>query len=151
MNYTFTTEIPENSTRRIHLNYSKTEFVDFGPIADKITANNAQMPTVYGFLDGYINHVEDNAEHQEFVDAFFVETGISLNIKDSTQVKIIGMFEREDGDNKVLVASIDSAINTFDDIDKNLQQTLLDFHGFHKKIVKIISLEETEKFLQACK
>lgn len=43
MTYTFTVEIPENSARRIHLNYAKTEFIDFGPISEKITANSGRM------------------------------------------------------------------------------------------------------------
>jgi inorganic pyrophosphatase len=151
MTYTFTVEIPENSARRIHLNYAKTEFIDFGPISEKITANSGRMPTVYGFLSEYINHVEENSEHEEYVDAFFLEKEINKNTGDVMQVKVVGMFEREDGDHKVLVVSSDSSINTFDDISKELQTTLLDFHGFNKKIIKVYNKTEAEEFLNSCK
>ncbi len=145
--FTFITEIPENGERRIHLNYEKTDFIDCGLISEKIKANDSKMPTTYGFLKDIINTVEDEKEHQEYIDAFFGEQNIKLQTGDSVEVKVIGMFEREDGDHKVIVVNKDSVINEFSDIDTSLKQILLDFHGFNKKITKVFSAQECINFL----
>ena len=57
MTYIATIEIPKNSGRRIHKgnqpeNFGK--FVDFGPLIDKIKANNGLMPLAYGFIENTI-------------------------------------------------------------------------------------------------
>jgi inorganic pyrophosphatase len=149
MVYTFTCEIPKDGERRIHLNYARTEFIDCGAIIAKITVNEGKMPSAYGFLKGVINTDEKN-EHEEYVDAFMIDTAI-LSTGEEVGCRVVGMFEREDGDHKVLVCSPSSNVQQFDDINEDFQKTLLSFHGFHKRIIKIHNTEDTEIYLSQCK
>ena len=59
MKYIATIEIPKNHDRRIHKAYEehiKGQFVDFGPINDKITANGGRMPLAYGYIEGTLGN-----------------------------------------------------------------------------------------------
>ncbi len=149
MNYTFTLEIPAGGDRRIHLNYAKTEFIDCGPIREKITVNNGIMPTAYGFLQGVINN-DETVGHKEYVDAIDISDMDIVATGEQIAVRVVGMFEREDGDHKVLIARSGSKIQGFDDVEPKLQKMLLDFHGFNKKITKIYNLIEVNQYIANC-
>ena len=150
MQYEFVVEIEEEGDRRIHLNFPKTAFLDFGLISEKISANNGKMPTVYGFLKGVINNDEEN-NNKEYVDAFLVHTGSKLKSEDKAFVRVVGMFTREDGDHKVLVSEVENTeIKEFADVSEELQKKLLEFHGFNKKIIKINSAAEAAEYLSRC-
>ena len=53
-------EIPKGCDRRIHFSQEKNDFVDFGPIREKIPVNGGKMPVAYGFLEGIMNEKEED-------------------------------------------------------------------------------------------
>lgn len=154
MTYNATIEIPKNSDRRIHRTikddeegkYKKGEFYDFGLISEKITANNGLMPLAYGFIEGTVGSDGEDDE----VDVMVFSSN-DYKTADSLQVTPFAMMVREDGDYKLLAHDSTMEINSWDDVPAEMQQTLLAFNGFHKKIVEIKGKEDTIAYLESVK
>ncbi len=154
MKYIATIEIPKNSPRRIHKTmqddeagrYRKGDFFDFGPISEKITANNGLMPLVYGFIE---NTTGSDGEGDEVDVMVFSEK--EYNTGDSFDVTPFAMMMREDGDFKVLAHDDTMQINSWDEVPTDMQKTLMEFNGFKLPIVEVKNAEETIKYLESVK
>lgn len=121
MTYIATIEIPKNSDRRIHKGYEdhiKGQFVDFGPISDKITANAGRMPVAYGFIENTRggDGVPDEVDVMVFSDK-------DLQTQDSVEITPFATMVREGGDYKILAHDDTMQINSWDDVPAEMQKT----------------------------
>lgn len=147
MNYLATIEIPKNSDRRIHKgnqpeNFGK--FVDFGAISEKITANGGRMPIAYGFIENTISADGENDE----LDVMVFSTK-DLNTEDTVAITPFAMMVRSDGDHKVLAHDESVIINDWNEVDPELQKTLLEFNGFKLPIVEVQNKEKTLEYIKS--
>lgn len=136
-------EIPKGSDRRIHMADDKSGFKDYGPIIEKIPVNNGIMPVAYGYIENAINKIEkDNVDVIIFSNKKY-ETG------DEVGAQVIGLFEREDNDHKILAIDESMTYKNFLDVPEQERKLVLDYFGYsHKIIVK----DQTEalKYLADC-
>jgi len=145
MNYIAVIEMGKGETRRIHLKYDGSGFIDLGPIKDQIPVNEGIMPINYGYLENTLNPIEkDDVDVVIFSNKLY-KTG------DKVEVEIIGMFNREDGDHKVLAVDDSMKIESFEDILPTERESLLDFFGYKSKIVSISTKDEALEYLASCK
>lgn len=145
MKYIATIEIPKNSDRRIHKGYEdhiKGQFVDFGPISDKITANGGRMPVAYGYIEGTLGNdgVPDEIDVMVF-------SNNELKTQDSVEVFPFAMMVRQDGDYKVLAHDETVSYNSFDEVPTEMQKILMDFNGFKLPIVEVKDKEAAILYL----
>lgn len=145
MKYIATIEIPKDSDRRIHKGYEdhiKGQFVDFGLISDKITANDGRMPVAYGFIENTLgtDGVPDEIDVMVFSEKEF-------KTEDSVEVIPFAIMVRQDGDYKVLAHDNTVILNSFEEISVDMQKTLMEFNGFKLPIVEIKNKEEAILYL----
>lgn len=149
MKYIATIEIPKESTRRIHKGnqpHNMGIFEDFGPISDKITANNGRMPLAYGF----INDTTSGDSIYKYPDEIDVMVFSNNEFKTADTVEIFpfAMMVREDGDYKVLAHDETMSINSWDAVPTEMQKTLMEFNGFKLPIIEIKGKEETIAYIE---
>ena len=152
MKYTATIEIPKDSTRRIHKGnqpHNMGIFEDFGPLIDKIKANNGHMPLAYGFINNTTS-TDASYEYSDEVDVMVVSNN-EFKTEDTVEITPFAMMVREDGDYKVLAHDDTVQVNSFDVLPSDLQKILLDFNGFKLPIVEIKNQEDTLKYLESVK
>lgn len=142
MTYTAVIEIPKNSDRRIHKAIGSGEFVDFGPIQEKIPVNQGKMPVAYGFIKDTFNPGEGDE-----VDVL-VFSEKALQTKDEVTIEIFGMLVREDGDHKVLAADRTTHIRSVSEIPEELWDLITHYFSTKYRIVKIEDKLGTEKYLK---
>ncbi|TAL50490.1 hypothetical protein EPN81_02670 [Patescibacteria group bacterium] len=144
MKYLAVVEIPKGSDRRVHLSYDGSGFKDFGPIKERIPVNEGVMPVHYGYIKNVINPVEnDNVDVIIFSNAAY-ETG------DETNVEIIGMLTRKDGDHKLIAADESIVLAHFSEVPAQDKNLLLEYFGYKSEIVSIDSREDALAYLQTC-
>jgi len=56
-------KMPKGESRRSHLDYSRTYYIDLGPIKNAIPVNGSLMPIAYGFIIGTL--IKDEEEESE--------------------------------------------------------------------------------------
>lgn len=149
MTYTAIIEIPKNSDRRIHKGNQPDnfgQFIDFGPISEKITANGGRMPIAYGFIE---NTTSADGENDE-LDVMVFSTQ-DLQTEQSVSVTPFAMMVRSDGDHKVLAHDDTMHINSWDDVESEIQKTLLEFNGFKLPIIEVQGKDETIRYIESVK
>jgi inorganic pyrophosphatase len=135
-------EIPKGCDRRIHFSQEKNDFVDFGPIKEKIPVNGGKMPVHYGFLDGIINKKEGDE-----VDALIFS---EKDFKTGNIVEIIpiALILREDGDDKIVVIDeMVENIKEWDDVDEKEKKLILDYFGFRHKIISVKNSKSAVEYI----
>jgi len=140
MKYIATIEIPKDSDRRIHKGNQPENFgrfIDFGPISEKITANDGRMPVAYGFIEGTHNPGE-----QDEIDVMVFSEN-TFKTEDSVEVIPFAMMVRSDGDHKVLAHDDSIQIDSWDDVPVDMQKTLMEFNGFKLPITTVEDKEKT--------
>lgn len=146
--YIATIEIPRNGDRRIHKGYEehiKGQFVDFGSIAEKITANGGLMPVAYGFIENTLGTEEGVPDEVDVM--VFSEN--EFKTEDSVEVIPFAIMVREDGDYKVLAHDSTMDLKSWDDVPAEMQKTLMEFNGFKLPIVGIKNAEEATEYLES--
>lgn len=149
MNYTATIEIPKNSGRRIHKGNQPDnlgKFVDFGPLIDKIKANNGLMPLAYGFIE---DTTGSDGEGDEVDVMIFSEK--ELKTEDTVEITPFAMMMREDGDYKVLAHDDTVQLDSWDQVPVDMQKTLMEFNGFKLPIVEVKGKDETVVYIESVK
>lgn len=132
-------EIPKGDDRRRHFNYEKTEFIDFGPIKEKIPVNDGVMPIDYGFIEG--THTSEGDE----VDALIISDK-KLSVAQKISVYPIALLERNDGDHKVVVA--DTEIHDADWNNLENKNLILEYFGYGKEIEVFDDPERATRFIE---
>lgn len=125
-------EIPKGSDRRIHFSKEKNDFVDFGPIKEKISVNDGKIPVHYGFLEGITNQKEGDE-----VDVL-VFSKRDLKTGDKVDIIPIALILREDKDDKIV--AVDETINNikeWNDAPEDERKLILDYFGFRHKIISV--------------
>ena len=144
MKYKAVIEIPKGCDRRIHLSYDGTNFIDLGLIKEKIPINNGVMPIHYGYIENTVNEIEkDNVD-------VIIFSNKSYNSKDKTDIEIIGMLTREDGDHKVIAIDDSILIKDFSDIGQEERNLILEYFGYKSKIISIDKRDKTLEYIQSC-
>ncbi|MDB4984266.1 MAG: hypothetical protein JWM20_445 [Patescibacteria group bacterium] len=149
MNYLATIEIPKGSGRRIHKGYEdhiKGQFVDFGPISDKITANGGLMPLAYGFIEN--TRGSDGVPDEVDVMVFSTK---DLKTEDSLEVTPFAIMVREDGDQKILAHDETMELNSWDDVPEDIKKILMDFNGFKFPIVEVKNAHDAIAYVESVK
>lgn len=124
-------EIPKGCSRRIHLRFDKTGFIDLGEIKEKIPINNGVMPVDYGFIEGTKNPFEDDD-----IDVIILSNNI-FKTGDTVKIKPIGLLRRDDNDDKVLAVDKTVKMENWDEVPEEQQQLILDFFGYNHKILEV--------------
>ncbi len=125
-------EMPKGSKRRIHHKYDKSNFHDFGPLADKIPVNNGIMPVNYGYLPNYFNKKENDE-----IDVL-IFSNKKLKTSETIYVNPIATLIREDGDDKVVaVDKTIKEIKQWHDISEKERELIIRFFSYHHKILSI--------------
>ena len=144
MKYKAVIEIPKGCDRRIHLSYDGTNFIDLGLIKEEIPINNGVMPIHYGYIENTVNEIEkDNVDVIIFSNKLY-------NSKDKTDIEIIGMLNREDGDHKVIAIDDSILIKDFSDINQEERNLILEYFGYKSKITSIDNRYKTLEYVQSC-
>lgn len=149
MIYTATIEIPKNSDRRIHKGDQPDnfgQFIDFGPISDKITVNGGRMPLAYGFIE---NTTGSDGEGDEVDVMIFSDK--EFKTEDRVAITPFAMMIRSDGDHKILAHDDTIQIDSWDDIQPEIQKTLMEFNGFKLPIVEVKGKDETIAYIESVK
>lgn len=148
MKYIATIEIPRNSDRRIHKGnqpHNMGIFEDFGPLIDKIKANDGKMPLAYGFINDTTS-TDISYEYADEIDVM-VFSNREFKTEGSVEVFPFAMMVRQDGDYKVLAHDDTVSYNSFDEVPIEMQKILMDFNGFKLPIVEIKDKEATILYL----
>lgn len=145
MKYFAVVEIPKGSDRIIHLSHDGGGFVDLGLIKEEIPVNNGVMPVCYGYIENTINEEEgDNVD-------LIIFSNKSYKSEDRTEIEIIGMLNRKDGDHKVIAVDDSVSIKDFNDVNKEEQKLILDYFGYKSEIISIDDKEKTLEYVGRCK
>ena len=135
MEYKAIIEIPKGCDRRIHLSYDGVNFIDLGPIKDEIPVNDGVMPIHYGYIEGTLNKDEnDNVD-------VIIFSNKEYKSEEKTEIKIIGILNREDGDHKVIGVDDSIDIRNFEEVSSEYKNLILNYFGYKSKI---ISTEDRE-------
>lgn len=137
-------EIPKGCDRRIHLSYDGVNFIDLGLIKEEIPINEGVMPVHYGYIENTVNKTEkDNID-------VIIFSNKTYESKDKTDIEIIGMLTRKDGDHKVIAIDNSFFINDFNDIEEKEKNLILEYFGYKSKIISIDNKEKTLKYIKSC-
>jgi inorganic pyrophosphatase len=142
MKYIATIEIPKGSDRRIHMAYDKSGFIDLGPIKDLIPVNKGIMPVHYGYIDGTMNKGEGDEVDVIIFSKNQYATG------DKTEIEILGMFTREDGDHKIIARDYSENDSVFQDLSDSEQKLIKDYMGYKSPIVSIGTREQAIEYIK---
>jgi len=125
-------EMPKGDTRRRHMKYDKSGFIELGLIKDVIPVNDGIMPVHYGYIPETLNERESDE-----VDVLIFSEK-ETKVGEKIDVQPIALIQREDGDDKV-VAVDDSMkeLHVWNDIPESVRKVIVDFFGYHSKIVSI--------------
>ena len=135
-------EIPKGCDRRIHFSQEKNDFVDFGPIREKIPVNGGKMPVAYGFLEGIMNEKEEDEVDVLIFSKKDLKTG------DKIEVIPIALILREDRDDKIVV--VDETVENikeWDDVDEKEKKLILDYFGFRHKIISVKNSKSAVEYI----
>lgn len=144
INYKAVIEIPKGCERRIHLSYDGINFIDLGLIKEEIPINNGVMPVHYGYIENTVNEIEkDNVDVIIFSNKLY-------NSKDKTDIDIIGMLNREDGDHKVIAIDDSILIKDFSNINQEERNLILEYFGYKSKITSIDNKYKTLEYIESC-
>jgi inorganic pyrophosphatase len=144
MKYLAVIEIPKGSDRRIHKSFDGFNFIDLGPIKEQIPVNDGIMPVHYGYLENTINPIE-----KDEVDVI-VFSNDQYKTGDKTEVKIIGMLTREDGDHKIIASDTSTTPGNFSEIPEQERNLILEYFGYKSKIISIDDDATTFAYLNDC-
>lgn len=135
-------EIPKGDSIRRHLDKSTNSFVNLGEIKDLIPVNNGIMPIHYGFIPNTHNP-NDNDELD-----ILVLSDKSFSIGQDIEVLPIALLKRADGDDKIVAVEQDLKIKSWEEIEKDLKELILDYFGYKSKISKVENKEFAEKYIE---
>jgi inorganic pyrophosphatase len=71
--------------------------------------------------------------------------------EDQVEITPFAMMMREDGDYKVIAHDDTMRINSWDEVDLEIQKTLLEFNGFKLPIVEVKGKDETIAYIESVK
>jgi len=141
MKYSAVIEIPKGCDRRIHLSYDGINFIDLGLIKNEIPINEGVMPVHYGFIENTINEIEkDNVD-------VIIFSNQDYKSEDRTEIEIIGMLNREDGDHKVIAIDDSIELKSFEDISEKDRNLILEYFGYKSKIISVDNMETASKYV----
>jgi inorganic pyrophosphatase len=134
-------EMPRGDTRRRHMGYDKTGFIDLGPISEVISVNDGIMPAHYGYIPDTPNTAEGDDVDVIIVDDMSTEVGERVN------AKALALLTREDEDNKVVAVRPDSPLQIWEELPTDLQQLLLAYFGSNSPIKKIEDASAASRYI----
>ncbi|MDD5083627.1 MAG: inorganic diphosphatase [Candidatus Moranbacteria bacterium] len=136
-------EMPKGDTRRRHLKYNKTGFIDLGPIRDAIPVNDGVMPVHYGYIPGTLNWKDDDE-----VDALVLSSK-EFGIGQEIEARPIALIRRSDGDDKIVAADeTQEAIQDWSDIAEDMRQLIEAFFSYHHTILSIENADVARKYVE---
>ena len=138
-------EIPKGDGRRIHLDYSRTFFIDLGPTKNVIPVNDGIMPIAYGFVIG--TKGKEAGENDE-LDALLYSKK-SFNIGDRTKASPIAVLNLENNDHKVVFTD-NSEVKSWKDLPQKERELLLKYFGYKSPIKRVDNKTEALRLIQEC-
>lgn len=144
MTYRAVIDMAKGETKRIHLAFDGSGFVDLGPIKAEIPINDGVMPVHYGYLDGVINKAD--SDHVDVL----IFSNKTYQTGDEVDVEIIGLLTRADGDHKVLAIDGSRPLTSFTELPAAEQDLVLKYFGYKAKIVSVDDKAVALQYLQMC-
>ena len=139
-------EMPKGDSRRRHLNFEKTGFVDLGPIKDKIPVNDGIMPIAYGYIPGTLNENEGDE-----IDVL-VFSGSDFEVGQEVEINAIALLRRADGDDKIVaIDQTKNNIKCWEDISEEKRAMIVSFFGFHSKFEAFENAQAAQKYIDSKK
>jgi len=149
MKVTAVIEIPKGDTRRRHLdeakagtdNWTLEDFIDLGPIKDRIPVNEGVMPIHYGFLKNTWNKDE-----RDEIDVLVLSSR-TFKPGDEIEIEPTQLIIREDGDHKV-VASDATLVGTLDELPPHEREVVYSYFRYTSPIIEVLGKRETEAYIK---
>lgn len=136
-------EMPKGDTRRRHLKFDKSGFIDLGPIKDIIPINDGVMPVHYGYIPKTLNEGEGDE-----ID-ILVYSKKNLVVGQEIEVEVIALIKRADGDDKVVATyKTDKTIKDWLDIPESERNLIEKFFSYHHKFISIENAEVAKEYVE---
>ena len=134
----------KGETRRIHLAFTGSGFVDLGLIKDQIPVNDGVMPVNYGYLEGVMN--KEDTDHVDVL----IFSDQAYKTGDKLEVEIIGMLTRADGDHKVLAIDGSIKLDSFAELPLAEKDLILKYFSHKSPIISVDDKTAALKYLAEC-
>lgn len=136
-------EMSKGDSRRRHIKYDKSGFIDLGPIKEIIPVNDGKMPVNYGFFPETLNVSEGDE-----VDVLIISNNI-LEVGGEFDVRPIAIMRREDGDDKIVAADASvPEIEKWEDISEEERTLIKSFFSYHYKFIIIEGAVMAKEYLE---
>lgn len=136
-------EIPKGDTRRRHLKYDKSGFIDLGAIKDVIPVNGGVMPVHYGYIPN-----TENPKEKDEIDVLVLSDN-AMEVGEEIKVRPIALIKRADGDDKVVaIDDTNKHIARWTDITENERKLITDFFSYHHKILSIEDADVAKEYVE---
>ena len=126
-------EMPKGESRRIHLDYSRTYYIDLGPIKNVIPVNQGKMPIAYGFVIGTL--IKDEEEESELDAVVYSEK--DYKIGDRVRAYPIAAIHIKNGDHKIVLVDDSTKGKLWNDIPSDERDTILKYFGYKSPVESI--------------
>lgn len=136
-------EIPKGDSRRRHVKYDKSGFIDLGLTRDIIPVNDGIMPVHYGFIPETLNENEGDE-----IDVL-VLSDKKLEVGQEIEVEAIVLIKRADGDDKIVaVDETKKLIKKWNDIAENERDLIEKFFSYHHEFLAIENASFAKKYIK---
>jgi inorganic pyrophosphatase len=137
-------EMPRGDTRRRHLKFDKTGFVDLGTIMDVIPVNEGVMPVHYGYIPNTLNSKDDDE-----VDVLVLSEK-DFKVGEEVDVRPIALIVRADGDDKVVaVDETQDLLQDWTDIEEDTRSMIETFFSYHHPILSIENAAVAKDYVES--
>lgn len=138
-------EMPKGETRRIHLGYSRTNYINLGPIKKVIPINNGIMHIAYGFVIGTL--IKEDNEVDE-LDAL-VYSQKHFKIGQIITASPIASIRIKNNDHKVVFIDESVDIKEWNEIPQNERAMILEYFGYKSPIKKVGNKMDAIKLIKS--
>lgn len=136
-------EIPKGDTRRRHMAYDKSGFIDLGPIREVIPVNGGIMPIHYGYILDTLNEKEGDE-----IDALVLSDD-KTEVGQEIEIEPISLIRRADGDDKIVAISKSTKnIAKWNDIPEGERKLIENFFSYHHKFQSIENAESAKRYIE---
>jgi inorganic pyrophosphatase len=126
-------EMPKDEARRIHLDYSRTYYIDLGPIKNVIPINEGKMPIAYGFVIGTL--IKDEEEESELDAIVYSEK--EYKIGDRVNAYPVALIHIKNGDHKIVFVDDSTKGKLWNNIPSGERDTILKYFGYKSPIESV--------------
>jgi len=137
-------EMPKGASKRTHINWARTHWIDGGPIKRAIPVNEGIMPIDYGFVVGTM--IKEGS-HKDELDAL-VYTERKLELGSRIKIDPTAVLYIKNGDNKIIGVGKDTTVQKWEDIPARTRNLLIKYFGYKSPVIKIGDKKDAERLIK---